>query len=89
MTIMQIRKPIPRVVYREFNGGLAQVVKVAIKHNTNERYVVLSYFSNPGDWVVIPEIDFLEELIHENEWVPRFKATDIKVSTIGGILASF
>jgi len=73
-------------VYRHFQGSLIQVIKIVEDTNTNEKLVLYSAITTPGDWQVLPISQFLDSVESEGNRVPRFAITDIRIGTVGGLL---
>ena len=77
-----------RAVYRHFEGGLIQVVKIVKHSHTDEELVLYSVINEPTQWEVLPVADFTGTVEDKGISKPRFALTEIAISTIGGMLVA-
>ena len=77
---------ITKAVYRHFDGHLVQVVKVVEHSETTEKLILVSVINTPGIWRVVPVEEFTGYVDADDLMKPRYSMTDIKISTLGGML---
>ena len=73
-----------KAVYRHFQGDLIQVVRIVEHSETSEELVLYSNVNIPGIWRVLPVSEFVGHVDGE----PRFSLTDIRISTLGGMMVT-
>jgi hypothetical protein len=74
------------IVYRRYEGGLVQVVRIVEDDKTCENMVVYSELSNPCNWKVSSFDDFTEQVLEDGRTVPRHVRTDTVIGSIGGLV---
>jgi len=75
-----------RAVYRHFQGGLIQVVKIVEHSETSEKLVLYSEINDPSTWRVVSLSEFVGDIEDDGRQKKRFSLTDISIGTIGGML---